>query len=602
MCGIYLTNIPFSEDQVNEKLDKIKYRGPDFTGILKKDSLTFGHLRLAILDLDARSNQPYVYKNLTIVFNGEIYNFLDIKNELIKIGFEFETTSDTEVLLIGYYHWGKAILDKLNGMFAFAIYDSITNKVFCARDRMGVKPFYYFWKDGQFEICSQLQPLKNKTSKISEEAISIYLCTGYVPSPYSIFENIYKLQPGHSIEFDLNAKKQIIEQYWNLKPVELTNLTYDEAKNQLKDLLFDAVKIRMQSDVSLGSFLSGGIDSALVTAIASSISNEKIKTFTIGFDDSKYDESKVAEKFSDIIGTEHTTTIVQTNDFYELLNKMLEVYDEPFADSSALPSLLLNKITKNYVTVALSGDGGDESFIGYNHFFSISKFNKLKKIPYVFRIGLSQLLPETNNLKSVLKCKSENDFIERTFIGNQELLNKKSKYWLEKYYSDYRGFSDSNIQKTADLNIKLWLENDSNVKVDRASMANSVETRSPFLDFRVVEFARTLPIDFRFKNGTTKFILKDILKDFIPEQIFNLPKRGFAIPIADWLRNELKENLLVNLTDDILKSIPNLNNKIFKEQLHLHLESKVDYSFNIWRVYILVLWLNKNNVNEDDLS
>src|SRR5690606_11286209 len=274
MCGIYLTNIPFQEAEVKTKLEKIKYRGPDYTGVLKRDTITLGHLRLAILDLDERSNRPFQYNNLTIVYNGEIYNFKDIREDLEDLGYTFQTTSDTEVLLKGFDAWGEHVLDKLNGMFAFAIYDSKKQEVFCARDRLGVKPFYYYWNDGQFEICSQLQPLMNKDIVISKEAVAIYLDYDYLPSPLSILEYTYKLQQGKYMVIDLNSKSKIIKEYWNLKDIKPSDISYEDAKSQLKELLKDAVKIRMQSDVPIGTFLSGGIDSSLVTALASDLSNK----------------------------------------------------------------------------------------------------------------------------------------------------------------------------------------------------------------------------------------------------------------------------------------------------------------------------------------
>jgi len=584
MCGIYLTNIPFQEEEVKTKLEKIKYRGPDYTGVLKRDTITLGHLRLAILDLDQRSNQPFQYNNLTIVYNGEIYNFKDIREELEDLGYSFQTTSDTEVLIKGYDAWGEQILDKLNGMFAFVVYDSNKQEVFCARDRLGVKPFYYYWKDGQFEICSQLQPLMNEESKVSSESVSIYLSTGYVPSPFSILEDVYKLQPGCILTIDLKKKSKEIKKYWDLEEVEILDISYDEAKDRVETLLKDAVKIRMQADVPLGTFLSGGIDSVLVTALAAEMSSKKIKTFTIGFDDPKYDESKVAEKFASILGTEHTTTICKVEDVLELIPKLIEVYDEPFADSSALPSLLLNKKTKQHVTVALSGDGGDESFIGYNHFRTILKFKKLEQIPFVFRKTISKLLPKSNKYKNILSCKNENQFIERIFAKNIQLS------WFNNHYWQYLNLSNHSLQKAADLNIKLWLENDSNVKVDRASMAYSVEIRSPFLDYRIVELARRLPMSFKFGENKTKRILRDVLSNYIPEEVFNLPKSGFSIPLDKWIKNELRDEIENNIT---IKSFVSINDF---EQIY----NGLDFKNNTikWRLYMLSKWLKQNFSND----
>ncbi|GAA4898958.1 asparagine synthase (glutamine-hydrolyzing) [Flaviramulus aquimarinus] len=597
MCGIYLTNIPYEKAVVQEKLKSISFRGPDYTGINKINHLTLGHLRLSILDLDARSHQPFLYEDLSIVFNGEIYNYKDIKKELLQLGYHFKTESDTEVLLIGYKAWGNKVLEKINGMFAFSIYDSTKNKVFSARDRLGVKPFYYYWKNNEFEICSQIRPLlKNK--EIDEEAVSIFLDCMFIPSPFTIVKDVFKLPPGNYMEIDLNSNQLNIKEYWNLKDVKIKDISYDDAKAELHELLKNAVKIRLQSDVPIGSFLSGGIDSALVSSIASKISKEPINTFSIGFDDPKYDESKIAEQYAKIIGSNHKTTICSSDDILHLIPKLVEVYDEPFADSSALPSLLLNSVTKKHVTVALSGDGGDESFIGYNHFDSLIKNKAIIDIPYAIRKVLSNTFllnlfgKNTHRVRNALNTKTRNDFIENIFSRKGFLLNKKRQDYM-KHYQGYKKWSNIFLQKAADLNIKLWLENDSNVKVDRASMAYSVEVRSPFLDYRVVEYARSLPMSFRYEKGRQKKILRDVLKEYIPEDVFNQPKRGFAVPIGNWMKNELKDEFLTALNDDFLNKVPNLNVAKFKKLLNEHMEGKDDHTANIWKLYTLSKWYSE---------
>jgi len=604
MCGIYITNVPYKKEEVDKKLSSIEFRGPDNTGFLKVKDVTMGHLRLSVLDLDERSNQPMKFEEYYIVYNGEIYNFLSVKDELLKLGYKFHTSSDTEILLVAYKQWGSDILQKINGMFAFAIYDSSSHKIFCARDRLGVKPFYYFWRDGSFEICSQLRPLINSNSKISEEAVSIYLDCGYVPSPFSIIEDIFKLPPGNFMEIDLKNRIKSLHEYWNLKPVSIGNLSYEEAKNELHDLLIDAVKIRLQSDVPLGSFLSGGIDSALVSSIASKISKEPINTFTIGFEDPGFDESKIAEQFAKIIQSNHTETFCTPKEIMELIPKLVQVYDEPFADSSALPSLLLNSITKKYVTVALSGDGGDESFFGYNHFDSVRKFTKINRIPPQIRYLISKFLTfkflgtKTKHLKTILQVKSLSKFIYSIFIGYDSLQRVRNERWLTKY-EKYLSLSANPVQKAADINIKLWLENDSNVKVDRASMAYSVEVRSPFLDYRIIEFARTLPVEYRYQKGLRKKILRDLLKGYIPENIFNQPKKGFSVPLKRWMREDLRDDVLKELNDCFLKKVPNLDTDKFKLQLDCHMKGLVDYSFNIWKLYILSKWYREFGFRND---
>ena len=603
MCGIYITNIPYEKEQIINKLNIIKYRGPDNTGYLKIHNVSLGHLRLSILDIDERSNQPFVFDNYIITFNGEIYNYKDIKQELIILGHQFCTESDTEVLIQGYKRWGKGILQKMNGMFAFSIYDTNKNIIFSARDRLGVKPFFYYWKEGVFEICSQLGPLINNNSSINADAVPAYLDCGYVPSPMSIIKNVYKLEPGKSLTINLTSREHIIEKYWDLQEVEIKKMSFDKAKKELHTLLIDAVKIRMQSDVPLGAFLSGGVDSALVTSIASNISEKPINTFTIGFKEPKFDESKVAQNFSRILKTNHKVLMCDASDVRELIPAFFEVFDEPFADSSALPSLLLNKETKKHVTVALSGDGGDESFLGYNHFDLMYKFLKINKLPFFIRKFISFLpahlfLPlRKETWSSILQSKTPDDFSTEISLGFSSLQKNVNRKWF-KGYSNFMKIAKNPFQRMADLNIKLWLENDSNVKVDRASMASSVEVRSPFLDYRVVEFARSLPIEYRYDNGIKKKILKDILGEYIPKEVFNLPKKGFSIPLGDWIKNDLREEFEKTLTAKKIAAIPNLNVKIFMRYFkeHMKQDAKVDFSSSIWKVYVFLKWKEKYNL------
>lgn len=596
MCGIYATNIEYGLDTVRNKLRTIEYRGPDNLGITQVGGVSLGHLRLAILDLDPRSNQPFKYKNLSIVFNGEIYNFEQIRDDLVSLGYKFQTTSDTEVLIKGFSEWGEGILSRANGMFAFVIYDADNKSFFVARDRLGVKPLYYYWDGNKIEICSQIGPLIQKDSRISSEALNMYLDCGYVPSPLSIFENIFKLQPGHFMTVELENGSRNIVEYWNLKKVEKRNITFDQAKEELHELLKDAVRIRLRSDVPIGTFLSGGIDSALVSGIASKVSESPINTFTIGFEDKKFDESRVASKYSEIIGSIHKEIPCTTDQLKNIISKLIEIYDEPFADSSAIPSLLLNSVTKPYATVVLSGDGGDESFLGYISFDLLRKFKKIEGIPYFIRKVLSFLyIPDifgvkVETIRQILRIKTDVEFTEKINLNFSNILQKKDTSWIAKYYADFKSLSCNPFQRMGDLKIKLYLENDCNVKVDRASMASSVEVRSPFLDYRVIEYARNLPVDYRYDGIVKKKILREILKEYIPEEVFNLPKKGFSVPLGQWIREDLKEEVLGELTDEFLRSIPNLDIREVKRQIELHLSGKKDYSFTIWKLFILARW------------
>lgn len=596
MCGIYVTNLSIDQDNLKRKLNFISHRGPDFKGYFQKNDLSFGHTRLSILDLDTRSNQPMIHNEFTLVFNGEIYNYKTIRKELEELGEIFSTQGDSEVILIGYKRWGKNVVPKLNGMFAFSIYDQGKNVVFSARDRLGVKPFYYSWDNGVFEICSQIKPLSDGKT-IDNEAIDIYLQTGYIPSPWSIYREVRKLKPGFTMTMRLIEKEIQFEQYWELQQPKVTKLSYQEAKNKLHQLLIDAVKIRLQADVPYGSFLSGGIDSALVSSIANNLEKGNLKTFTIGFDDKQYDESKLANHFSKIIMSDHKEKTCSPKDLLDVLPKFFKVYDEPFADSSAIPSLLLNKYVKSELTVVLSGDGGDESFLGYNHFEWLNKLKFIYFIPQWIRKIIAKSFPFSlfgkrgEGFKSILLYKSIDDFIEGVFSGfGNLLLIEKDKSWL-KSFEKFRFSSKNPLQKLADLNIKLWLENDSNVKVDRASMAYGVEVRSPFLDYRVIEFARKLPLDYRYKKGKRKRILRDILADYIPEKVFDVPKKGFSIPIGKWIKNELKNEFEIALNHNCLNRIKNLDKNKLKLFKKLHFENRGDYSAYLWRVFVLSKWM-----------
>ena len=600
MCGIYLTNFDRTAAQIKNDLKKIEFRGPDNLSVKKyNNSVYLAHLRLSIIDLDKRSNQPYEFDNLTITYNGEIYNFLTIKNELISQGYVFETESDTEVLVKAYHAWGENMLGKLNGMFAFAIYDILNQKVFCARDRLGQKPFYYFWDKGRVEICSSPKSM-HKATKISKEGINIYLSAGYIPSPFSIFENIKKLEAGKFLVFDL--KKNILEEktYWDLKSLKRkSKITYESAKEKLNDLLEDAVKIRMVSDVPLGSFLSGGVDSSVVSLIANNHAKNKLKTFTVKFSEKELDESEEANDFAKNIDSDHKSYLCDENELINSIDDLFIAYDEPFSDPAMIPMLMLCKKVKNETTVCLSGDGGDESFLGYNHFDWVKKFNPLFKIPRKIRILITPFFKPFSSkrhydyLKNIFLLKNINDFIINIFLNFITISKTIDLNWVKSYY---RLFYKSNniLQKTADINIKLWLEGNNNVKVDRASMYSSVEIRNPFLDHRIIEFARELPINYRLSGKKRKIILKEILKNKLVKVKLNKSKKGFSVPILKWINGPLKTEMEKMFVEKNLQKIPNLDYKKVFYYFKQHINGKADFSHIIWRVYVLLKWLKYN--------
>jgi len=599
MCGIYGSTIKYGEDIIREKLDKASFRGPDFSAIRYTDDVVLGHNRLAIIDLDPRSNQPFSYKHLVIVFNGEIYNYLDLKAELKKKGYSFYTTSDTEVICAAYLEYGSSCVQKFNGMFAFTIYDSRERVLFGARDRLGKKPFYYCHNGTEFEFASQpSQVALCNDFTVDQQAIREYLIWGYVPEPRSIWKEVKKLPAGHSFKFHCHTGVLETAKYWDLD-YSWTNKfqgSFNDAKKELKALLTDAVKIRMNADVPLGIFLSGGIDSSLIAALASQMTNN-VKTFSIKFNEKGFDESKHASLVASHLGTEHHTIECNYDLGINLIENFSRYYDEPFADSSAIPSLLLSKYTKNHVTVALSGDGGDEGFIGYTRYKWINHVSPIFRLPLSARRFISacvnispnyvhQLIGMGISLKDieVLYVKMfggmENSWVLEPDLGLyssfRKILNNKQKNLLE---------------NLSDFDIKTYLNEDINTKVDRASMAFSLESRSPLMDYRVMEFSRNLPTGYKYKRGTQKRILKEILYEYVPSHIFNRPKAGFTMPFKEWFRKELKEYVLDNLSEQELQSIPGINVKRTVEIINEHMIGKWNRYPQIWKLLVLKQWL-----------
>lgn len=601
MCGIYLTNIEREDNELRGCLKKIQYRGPDNLTIKKYDLVTIAHLRLSIIDLEERSNQPFQFENLVITFNGEIYNFKELKKDLELIGYNFITKSDTEVLLKAYHAWGVKMLEKLNGMFAFAIYDILNGKVFCARDRIGQKPLYYYWNvdEGYLEICSSPRAMK-KASKFSQKGINIYLEAGYIPSPYSIYEDIIKLEAGNYLIVDLKNKKLSKKVYWDLKPIKKKRkISFEKAKLELNELIEDAIRLRMISDVELGCFLSSGIDSSIIATVANNYSEKKLNTFTVKFTDKSIDESEAALEISKTLKTNHKTFLCSEDELISNLDDLFTAFDEPFSDPAIIPTLMLCKKVKNQTTVCLSGDGGDESFMGYNHFSWLRLFKYLFIIPLRLRkLILTIFKPFINlkhydYLKNIFNLKSKNDFIVNIFLNFISITKNRCFKWLSTY-DPYFYKSNSIFQKTADINIKLWLEGNSNVKVDRACMFSSIEIRNPFLDHRIIEFARELPLEFKLKRNNRKIILKELLKKYLKNPMINKPKKGFTVPISKWICGPLKKDIEKFFIKKELKTIPNLDYEKILHYYNQHMGGKADFSHVIWRVYVIFKWLKLN--------
>lgn len=602
MCGIYGSTIPYSDSIVYQKMDKVKFRGPDFTGMQRFDEVVLAHNRLAIIDLDPRSNQPFSYFDLHIVFNGEIYNYKDIRKELEQMNYQFRTNSDTEVICAAYLAYGVECVKRFNGMFAFVIYDSKINELFGARDRFGKKPFYYFLDDKNFEFASQPSQISShNTLPVDEDAIEQYLIWDYVPEPASIWKSLNQLPAAHFFKYSLNTRTLKTVEYWRLDYNWDNKFigNYEEAKLGLNYLIADAVKIRMNADVPLGVFLSGGIDSSLIAAMASKeIAN--VKTFSIKFNVKGFDESTYAEQVANYLKTDHYTIPCNYEDGIDLIENFSNYFDEPFADSSAIPNMLLSKKTRQHVTVALSGDAGDEAFLGYHRYKWIKQVNTLFKAPTGIRKALASLInlsPYYRHKLIAMGISMKN--VEQLYI---KMFGNMENSWVKNPdLAIYSSFMDMLIHSTkplleriSDFDMKTYLIGDINTKIDRASMAFSLESRSPLMDYRVVEFAQSLPTSFKYQGGNQKRILKDILFDNVPASFFNRPKAGFTMPFQHWFRNDLKEYVMDHLTIDKLKNIPGIHVKRTEEIINEHMCGKWNWSHQIWKLLVLSQWLSKN--------
>ena len=521
--------------------------------------------RLSILDLSSLGHQPMHSPNerVTVVFNGEIYNFRELREELAD--YPFRSDCDTEVIIAAYLKWGISCVDRFNGMFAIALYDREEEAVYLIRDRVGKKPLYYWYEQGELVFASELKPIMvcpGFQGRIDRGVLSRYLFQQYINAPESIYENVFKLEPGAVLKFQGGQIE--IHKYWDVKeiyaeavknPVE----NYEEAKEQLKGLLKRAVSLRMIADVPLGSFLSGGYDSSLVTALAQENSAEPVKTFSIGFQEERYDEAPYAEAVAKYLGTDHTQVIISEEDMHSLVESIPQYYDEPFADSSQIPTMLVCKLAREQVTVALSGDGGDEFYCGYNIYVKVAQAQRLD--------ALGGMIHAICGLPGFRQLSMENrlPFKVQVIAGNRELETKTQfsagnypkmaramvgtlpagARALSVHYPMESGYQVKNWQiRRMLLDMDTYLPGDILCKVDRASMKYSLESRCPILDTDVMEFSFAIPHEFKYADGNKKHILKDIAYDYIPKELLERPKVGFGVPLDKWLRGPLKEQLL----------------------------------------------------------
>lgn len=623
MCGIFgefrFSGKGLEDPQVYREMgEALRHRGPDQSGLFQDAHITLGHRRLSIIDLSEAGRQPMPNEDesLWIVFNGEIYNFQELRPELEKSGHRFRSQTDSEVILHLYERDGVACLEKLRGMFALAIWDSRGKNLLLARDRLGKKPLFYYRDALRLVFASEIKALLRHPAvgrDIDPRAIDEYLAYQYIPAPRSIFHGIRKLLPAHYLL--LRGSQAEEQRYWNLdfarKPGETSEQALGE---QVLRHLDEATRIRLRSDVPLGAFLSGGVDSSAVVAMMARHMSAPVKTFSIGFEESDYDELKYARLVAKRFGTEHCEFVVKP-EATEVLPKLVWHYDEPYADSSALPTYYLSKMTREHVTVALNGDGGDEAFAGYEKYLAMKLFARLNALPAGVRRALQRLgsiLPEQPARRNLLRklkrfLKSGTGGLKAQYVSLMTLFSPADKEFL--YSQDFQAglretppaeaFLQDLLDRTSQLHwidrlsstdILSYLPNDLLVKVDIASMAHALELRSPFLDHKFIEFAASLPPQLKVSGLTTKYLLKRALKGILPDEILYRKKMGFGVPLNHWFRGSLKD-----FAAETLLSSRSLGRRYFqsgfvRQLLNEHSVGKKDHAYKIWNLLILEIW------------
>ena len=621
MCGIagYVSlNNTVTQNKLRQATKLIHHRGPDAEGFyFSEDKIVgFAHRRLSVLDLSTSANQPMFSSNgrYCIVFNGEVYNFKELMLQLADKGASLKTTSDTEVILELFAQEGPACFAQMNGMFAFAIYDLQEQVLTLCRDHVGIKPLFLYQHNDTIIFASELKVIKSIVGEglsINSAAIPYFLHLGFIPQPLTIYNNTSKFPAGHYMQVAIKSVGATlqIKPFWKLENVITEKQFADEAeaKTQLNELLFDAVQKQLVSDVPIGTFLSGGVDSSLVTAIASKISgSDKIKTFCIAIDDGKYNESKYAAQVAAHLKTDHHQFIVKENEVIELVDKLIPAYDEPFADSSAFPTMMVSRLAKQHVTVALSGDGGDELFHGYGMYQWANRLSKphwrLLKDPL---FAASRLLTskyqrienmfayrDRKNIITHIFSQEQYYFSERDLTG---LLVNPSFNFSEINSLPPRAATLSAAERQSFWDFNHYLKDDLLVKVDRASMQYSLESRVPLLDYRLVEFSFNLDEKLKIKNGCMKYLLKQVLYDYVPKEIFERPKRGFSIPLARWFRTGLKYLLDQYTSEQVIAKYNVVNYNTVNDIKQRYLKG-TDYLFNrLWLIIVLHWWLEENS-------
>lgn len=610
--------------------DTLEYGGPDDAGVyIQKDSgLALGNRRLSILDLSSLGKQPMSDEkgDLWITYNGEVYNFQDIRNELLDKGYGFKSNTDTEVVLKAYKQWGLSAIDKFRGMFAFCIWDNKNEKIVLCRDRVGVKPLYWYYKDGLFMFASELKAFHKHPKfhkEIDKRALSTFLTLGYIPSPHSIFNHTHKLEPGHFLIIDKNINIKKIK-YWDvgdyyLQGDKLKNNGFWSKKSEIEiieefeQILKESFKLRMIADVPVGIFLSGGTDSSIVTALLAK-QGFKLKTFTIGFYESSYNEAEYAKKIANFFATQHTEVYCTAKQAFDVIPKLPEFYDEPFGDVSSIPTHLVSMLAKQRVKSSLSADGGDELFCGYPWYQTVSaRAAIMKKLPFLrllrhtlrplspdsvtyFYKVFEFMLPEYSNFRdkyikllNFLGSETLNDiyFLAISFFLQEEI----EELMLPEVYKESFNINNiNNLHTMMCIDFKTYLSDDLLTKVDRVSMAVALESREPFLDNKIIEYAARLPLSYKYRGGKSKYILREILYKYIPKKMFERPKQGFGVPIHEWFQKDLKQLFLEYLNENRIKKENIFNPKIIITLLDNYLKDKRVNVHKLWFLLMFEMW------------
>lgn len=629
MCGIAGFcdfNKKSDKNILHNMTDILHHRGPDDSGYsffaTENVNIGLGHRRLSILDLSSHGHQPMQLEHLEIVFNGEVYNFKEIREELKKFHYSFESESDTEVILKAYHKWGIKAVEKFNGMFAIAIYDKENEKLILIRDRAGVKPVYYYYSNNIFLFASELKSFHqnpNFYKSINKDSLALYLQHGFIPEPHSIFIDTYKLSAGNFLELDLKSRDLKVTKYWNL--VDFYNnpkldISYEDAIKTTEEIMISSFNYRMVSDVPVGVFLSGGYDSSAVAAILQTTNKQKINTFTIGFNEAKYDESKYAKEVANHLGTNHTEYYCTQKDALDIIEQLPYIYDEPFGDSSAIPTILVSQLAKSSVSVSLSADGGDEIFGGYSKYKTTLKYySLLQNQPRFLKKSIAVLMEQVKYKHIPIYCDKYESEIKYSRL--KEMLNsnitpvelmslisqKFTHEMLNSILIDKFKISDTNYQNkmtnSLDFNSLLYADyrtymvDDILTKVDRATMSVSLEGREPLLDYRIIEFVAQLPLEYKMDLNNSKKLLKDIVHKYIPKNIMDRKKMGFSVPIAEWFKDELKEYFNIYLSKERIDREGLLNsNEVIRLKNDYFRGKKVNIQ-RLWFILMFEMWYEK---------